>query len=249
VGHGAELPQRQRRQPGKRRPGEIDALSFIRGEVPVRHSRLGINDQNRSFQYLLNAAKAGKYDFKVSAMTDKADGTVEVFVNHQAARSVTINPHKDLPAADSTILSIDLKAGLNTLRLQAPEKSSYQLNSLKITTAGQPLKNTLPLFDLQAWDEEVKPGETRFVRDFRINDVETTADKLLISAMSDNPALVPDANIKIESGEFKGEWGNVFNRRLTVTPVAQQKGEAWIVLTAKDADGAERQQRFRLRVK
>jgi hypothetical protein len=107
----------------------------------------------------------------------------------------------------------------------------------------------MPMFDLQAWDEEVKPGETNFVRDFRVNDAETPADKLLISATSDNPAFMPEANIKIESGEFKGEWGNVYNRRMTVTPIAGQKGEAWIVLTLKDADGAERQQRFRLRVK
>jgi hypothetical protein len=90
-------------------PGEIDALSFIRGEVPVRHSRLGINDQNRSFQYLLNAAKSGKYELKVSAMTDKTDGKLEVFVNHQLAGSVTINPNKDQLTADSSTLSIDLK--------------------------------------------------------------------------------------------------------------------------------------------
>lgn len=230
-------------------PGEIDALSFIRGEVPVRHSRLGINDQNRSFQYLLNAAKAGTYDFKVSAMTDRTDGKLEVFVNHKSAGSITINPNTDQPTVDSSTLSIELKAGLNTVRLQAPEKSSYALNSIKITPAGQQLRNTLPLFDLQAWDEEIKPGETSFVRDFRVNDSETPADKLLISAMSDNTALVPDANIKIESGEFKGEWGNVYNRRVKVTPVAEQKGDAWIVLTLKDSQGAERQQRFRLRVK
>jgi hypothetical protein len=229
-------------------PGEIDALSFIRGEVPVRHSRLGQLEQGRSFQYVLNALSAGKYDFKVSARTDKSDGTLEVSVNHQAVGSVAINPNKDQPAADSTILSISLNAGLNTLRLQAPAKSPYQLNSIKVTAAGQSLKNTLPMFDLSVWDEELKPGQTRFVRDFRVSDAETPADKLQISASSDNPALVPDADIIIESGEFKGDWGNVYNRRLTVTPIAGQKGEAWIVLTVKDADGAERQQRFRLRV-
>jgi hypothetical protein len=67
--------------------------------------------------------------------------------------------------------------------------------------------------------------------------------------MSDNTALVPNANIKIESGEFKGEWGNVYNRRVTVHRQCRTEGEAWIVLTLKDAHGAERQQRFRLRAK
>jgi hypothetical protein len=228
-------------------PGEIDALSFIRGEVPVRHSRLGQLEQGRSFQYLLNAPKAGRYDFNVSAMTDKADGKLEVFVNHRSAGTVTINPNKEGPTADSSVLAINLKAGLNMLRLNAPAKSSYQLNSIKVIRSGQPLKNTLPMFDLGVWDEEVKPGEKNFVRDFRVHDAETPADKLLISATSDNPALLPDANIKIESGEFKGEWGNVYNRRLTVTPAAGQKGSARVTLTLRDAQGLQRQQTFRLK--
>jgi hypothetical protein len=230
-------------------PGEIDALSFIRGEVPVRHSRLGNIDANASFQYVLNASKAGKYDFKVSAITEKTDMKLNVFVNHQPAGSVTINPNKDQPTADSTSIPIELKAGLNMLRLHVPVNRSYDLNSIKIAPTGQPLKNTLPLFDLQAWEEEVKPEETSFVRNFNVRDAETPADKLLISATSDNTALVPNANIKFESGEFKGQWGDVYNRRVTVTPVVGQKGEAWIVLTLIDAAGAERQQRFRLRVK
>jgi hypothetical protein len=230
-------------------PGEVDANAFVLGDYPIRHSRLGQLERGRSFQYLLNAAKAGKYDFKVSAFTDKTDGTLEVLVNHKSVGSLTINSSKEPLSADSTALSIDLKAGLNTVHVKAPEKSSYQLNTIKITAPGQALKNTLPLFDFQVWDEQIKEGETSFTRDFRVNDVETPVEELTISAMSDNKALVADANIKIESGEFKGQWGNVYNRRVMVTPVAGQKGESWIVLTLKDADGGERQQRFRIRVK
>jgi hypothetical protein len=44
-------------------------------------------------------------------MTDKTDMKLNVFVNHQPAGSVTINPNKDQPAADSTSIPIDLKAG------------------------------------------------------------------------------------------------------------------------------------------
>lgn len=228
---------------------EIDALSFIGGEVPVRHSRLGQLEKGRSFQYLVNAPGAGKYEIKVSAFTEKPGGMVEVSVNHKSAGEVTITPGKKSLPADSTGLSIDLKAGLNTVLLRAPEKSPYQLNSIKITPSGQALKNTLPLFDLQAWDEQIKPGETSFVRNFRVSDAETPADKLRISALSDKPALVTDANIKIERGEFKDEWGGVYNRRIMVKPAAKQSGEAWIVLTLVDTEGAERQQRFRIKVK
>jgi hypothetical protein len=230
-------------------PGEIDALAFIRGEVPVRHSRLGNIDADHSFQYVLNASKAGTYAFKVSAITDKTDTKLNVFVNHQSAGTVTINPNRGQPAADSSPIPIELKAGLNMLRLHVPVNRAYDLNSIKITPAGQPLENTLPLFDLGAWDEVVKTGEEHFVRNFRVLDGETPAVQLVISATSDNPKLVPNTNIKIESGEFKGEWGDLYNRRLTVTPLAGQKGDAWILLTLKDTAGAERQQRFRLSVK
>ena len=231
-------------------PGEIDALSYIRGEVPVRHSRLGNIGENHSFLYLLNAPRAGKYEFKVSATTGgKSDQKLNIFVNHRAAGSVTISPGKDRPVADSTAAAIDLKAGLNLLRLHVPVGRSYDLNSIKITSGNRPLKNTLPLFDLSAWDEEVKAGETSFVRLFGVHDAETPAARLVVSGTSDSTTLVPDVNIKIESGEFKGQWGEAYNRRLTVTPAAGLKGEAWITLTLSDAVGAKRQQTFRLKVK
>ena len=231
-------------------PGEIDALSYIRGDVPVRHSRLGNIDADRSFLYLLDAPRAGKYAFKVSAT---AGGTTEqklnVFVNHRAAGSVTIRPGKDRLPSDSTAAAIDLKAGLNLLRLHVPVGRSYDLNSIKITSGNRPLKNTLPLFDLSAWDEEVKAGETSFVRLFRVHDAETPAARLMVSGTSDSTTLVPDDDIKIESGEFKGQWGEAYNRRLTVTPAAGRKGDAWITLTLSDAVGAKRHQTFRLKVK
>jgi hypothetical protein len=106
----------------------------------------------------------------------------------------------------------------------------------------------MPFIDIAAWDEELKAGETSFVRDFLVNDAETSADKLVVSAMSDDTQFVPNANIKIESGEFKGQWGNVYNRRVTVTPVAGQKGNAIIALTVSDAQGLKRQQTFRFKV-
>ena len=228
-------------------PGEIDALALIRGEVPVRHSRLGLREKE-SAQYVFNAAKAGNYELSVSAMTDKTGEQLEVFINHKSAGSVTIEPHGERPVADSTVLPIELKEGLNTLRLQPPGKTSYGINSIKITAAGQPLKNTLPVFDLQAWDERLKPGETSFVCDFRVKDTETPFEELALTATSDHPKLIPDANIRIESGEFKGDYGNVYNRRLTVTPVAGEKGSAVILLTLRDAQGLTRQQAFRFKV-
>ncbi len=230
-------------------PGEVDALSFIRSEFPIRHSRLGNIGENTSFLHLLNAPKAGKYDFKVSAITDNADMKLDVFVNNQAAGSVTLNQNKDKPVADSTSMPIELKAGLNLLRILVPVNRKYDLNSIKISEVGKPLTNTMPMFDFSVWDEEVKTGEKSFVREFRVNDLETPAAQLKLTASSSNTALVPNAGIKLESGEFKDQWGGVYGRRITVTPVSGQKGEALITVTATDTAGAKRQQSFKLRVK
>lgn len=217
-------------------------------DMPIQGSRLQYISEKASFLYVLNVPKAGKYDLKVSAYADKPDERLEIFINNAAAGAVTIKKDDKQPLADTEALSVDLKAGFNLLRLYVPTNRPYDLNSIKISAAGQTLKNTMPVFDFSVWDEELKPGETTFVRDFNIRDGETPAEKLLLSATSDTAELVPDGAIKIESGEFKGQWGNVYNRRLTVTPLAGQKGRAVITVSATDADGSKRQQSFKLKV-
>lgn len=229
-------------------PGEIDARVFIGSNIPLRGSRVGNIDANRSFLYVLNADKAGKYDFKVSATTEKEEMKLDVFVNHQAAGSVSINPHKDQPAADSSAIPIDLAAGVNLLRVLVPFNRSYDLNSIKITRAGQPLKNSMPILDLSAWEDDLKGGEG-LTRNFRAFDLETPAADLVVSLSSDNSALVPDSALKSESGEFKGQYNELYNRRLTLTPTAGQTGVANITVTAFDADGTKRAQSFKVKVK
>ncbi len=229
-------------------PGEIDARVFIGSNIPLRGSRVGNIDADRSFLYVLNADKAGKYDFKVSATTDKTEMRLDVFVNHQTAGSVAINPHKDQPAADSSTISIDLAAGVNLLRLLVPFNRSYDLNSIKITRAGQPLRNSMPILDLSAWEDDIRSGDT-LTRNFRALDFETPASDLVVSLTSDNSALLPDSAMKAENGEFKGEYNELYNRRLIVTPAAGLTGEAHITVTLADADGAKRAQSFKVKVK
>ena len=72
---------------------------------------------------------------------------------------------------------------------------------------------------------------------------------LVVTAVSDHPALIPDSALKIESGEFKGEYGNVYSRRLTVTLAAGKTGEANVILTLADAGGAKRVQSFKVKIK
>jgi len=56
----------------------------------------------------------------------------------------------------------------------------------------------------------------------------------VVTAVSDNPALVPDANVVL------GGTGSA--RTLSVTPVANQSGTAQITVTVTDADGSDPQQ-------
>ncbi len=59
-----------------------------------------------------------------------------------------------------------------------------------------------------------------------VNDAETSAGALTVSASSSNPALVPDANIVV------GGSGN--ERTVTATPIANQNGSATITISVSD---------------
>ncbi len=229
-------------------PGEIDARTFVSCNIPIRGSRLGDIDANRSFLYLINAEKAGKYDFKASAVTDKSEMKLDVFVNHQSIGSVKVNPKGNSFAADTSVISVDLTAGVNLLRILVPVNRSYDLNSLTVSLPNIALKNTMPLLDLSVWQYDAKAGET-ITTNFRVFDAETPAAKLLVKLSSDNSALIPDSAMKTESGEYKGEYGEMYDRRLSITPAVGQSGEANITVTLSDADGSEREQTFKVKVK
>ncbi|MBD1938670.1 cadherin-like domain-containing protein [Microcoleus sp. FACHB-68] len=61
---------------------------------------------------------------------------------------------------------------------------------------------------------------------FTIGDIETAADALILTAISSNTTLIPDANIAF------GGSGN--NRTVTMTPAANQNGNATITINVND---------------
>jgi hypothetical protein len=184
-------------------PAEIDARVHAFSSIPIRGSRLNYIGEKSSFTYVLNAPQAGRYDLKVSAYADRPDEKLQVFVNSTSVGELTVKKDEKQPLSDTAALPIDLKAGSNVLRLYVPTNRPYDLNSIKITRAGQEIKNTMPIFDLNVWDEEIKPGES-FTRDFNLSDFQTPSEQIKVTATSDNTRFVPNANIKVESGEFKG---------------------------------------------
>ncbi len=73
-----------------------------------------------------------------------------------------------------------------------------------------------------------------------IGDVETPTEKLVLSGVSDNPALVPNSNI-VFGGSFA-------DRSVKITPAAGQFGIAHITITVTDTDGGSRSQVINLTV-
>ena len=75
---------------------------------------------------------------------------------------------------------------------------------------------------------------------FRVSDLETPADRLVVTAGSSDLTLVPLANIVL--------GGNGTNRAVMITPASNRAGSATITLTATDANGGAASTNFVLTV-
>lgn len=73
-----------------------------------------------------------------------------------------------------------------------------------------------------------------------VGDVDDDLDSLILTASSDNPSLIPDANIVF--------GGTGANRTVTITPVAGESGTANITITVEDADGLTSEITFQVTV-
>jgi hypothetical protein len=89
--------------------------------------------------------------------------------------------------------------------------------------------NDLPV--ISALADQTTPEDTaKGPLAFTISDVETAAGSLLLSGVSSDPAVLPDANIV-----FGGSGGS---RTVTVTPAANRFSSAGVAITLTVADGA-----------
>jgi hypothetical protein len=75
---------------------------------------------------------------------------------------------------------------------------------------------------------------------FTVGDAETTANKLVLSATSNNRKLVPVGNVVF--------GGSGSKRTVTVTPTSNQSGKSLITVVATDSQGAKTSERFLLTV-
>lgn len=105
-----------------------------------------------------------------------------------------------------------------------------------ITTAGA---NTPPLISAIA-DQGMFVNAAPSPVSFSVQDAETPAASLVLSASSSNPALVPGTNLAF--------GGSGTNRTITITPTAGQVGVSTITITVADAQGATASRSFEFRV-
>lgn len=233
-------------------PSEIEARAHLGATPPfgssadVRYIR-----KDSTFDYLVRPAQAGAYQLRVSAANgSKAPKALEIWVNDELAQIASVAPTANWETfADTPAVRLQLKAGLNVVRLHVPDERPYNLNSLKFVEAnGSGLAHTLPTTDFSVFMPTITNGTT-FTNLFSVAQAETPADKLAVTVTTENRALVPEANVKIEAGEFRSQWGGRYNRRLTIVPAEGQTGEARFTLSIKDPDGGGRSVNFGVKVK
>lgn len=232
-------------------PGEIDARARF-GETPPYNSTTLIRfiGKGSRFEYLIRAAKSGIYQLRISGATTST-GTakpVAVYLNNALVQNAQIPATaNDTTLADSPPVALKLNAGLNAIRLLVPDERSVNLNSLKLTLGDTKLANTLPTTDFYAYGGDAT-SSAPYTNLFNVSDAETPASDIAVSATSDNTKVVPNANIVLEKGDF-AQWGNKYNRKMTITPVAGQSGKANILVTIKDGNGLSRTLTFDLNAK
>jgi hypothetical protein len=141
-----------------------------------------------------------------------------------SARTLTVTPAANL--AGSSDITVTVTDGTN------------QATSDTFTLTVNPV-NDLPTINDIANQTTAQNTVTAAIP-FTIGDIETPAADLQVAVKSDNPTLVPDANIAL------GGAGS--DRTLTVTPAASQNGTANITVTVTDADGGTATDAFALTV-
>ena len=236
-------------------PGEIDARYSVfgpgqfSGSYDVRFISAG-----STFDYLFNASTAGNYKIVVNAGNNGVGAApIQIYVNDTLAGTDTV------PAApygvynDTPGLTAAFNAGLNTVRIVVPQgrpgPDTYTLNTIKVENAdGSGIANTLPYSpDFYSFQPQIGANMNYFVQ-FNVGDKETAASGIAVTATSDNPALVPNVNIQVQTGAFRNQYGNTFNRQLIITPLADQTGSANITVTLTDGGGLSRLLTFNLKV-
>ena len=141
-----------------------------------------------------------------------------------ANRTVTVTPVANASGGPATI----------TLTVSDGMSSAIETFNVTVTPVNDP-----PTISAVA-DVTINEDTSTPAIAFTVFDLETTPAKLVITASSSNPSLIPVENITL--------GGTDGNRTITLVPLANQTGTATIVVTVTDADNASAAATFVLTV-
>ena len=231
-------------------PGEIDARLASGRPDPPTDPYLRYLGAGAEFDYLVRAPAAGTYLLRVSLGADKPGTTLDVFLNNAFMRTLAIPANQAGDSGDTCVdtppLPLRLPAGLSVIRLRVPGERPYNINSLKITRVnGTGIAAALPMlggFQFY-WQQETIPGKP-VTQTFTINDAQTPAADLSVSAHSDNLALLPGGNMVLSRSRT-----NPRSISFTATPTAGQSGQANVTFTVRNNAGLTRSVLVRIIVK
>jgi len=150
-----------------------------------------------------------------------------------AASSIWINPSSESdPSAsgnDTLVAGTDVNIVAFAFRQSSGEGVIY-VDDLKVGTAFNDVAgaNTAPTIS-SIPNQAIPAGGSAGPVPFIVGDAETPPGNLTVTAISSNPALVPEGNPNIVLSTGDGT-----NRSITVTPLAGQQGSATITVNVSD---------------
>ncbi|HXT10429.1 MAG TPA: fibronectin type III domain-containing protein [Candidatus Angelobacter sp.] len=170
------------------------------------------NTATAAIPFTVNDANTGAASVTVSgssSVTTVVPNANIVFGGSGANRTVTITP-----AANMT--------GSSQITIKASDGSLTTSTTFTVTVSQG---NTPPTISAIA-NQTTSAGQATAAIPFTINDAETPASSLTLSATSGNTLVVPNANIVF--------GGSGANRTVTVTPAAGRSGSAQITISVSD---------------
>lgn len=144
--------------------------------------------------------------------------------------------------ADSQPLPFHAAQGVNVLRITIGTFDTVKILDAKAT----PLAKTLPHCNMNTYIGGPVPASVAapYSMVFMVSDDHSSPDEVIVQVSADNKTLIPDANIKIETGDY----GYGHNRRVTITPASGLTGLTKMKVTIANKAGASRSSTFMLNV-
>lgn len=176
-------------------------------DAPVARADVAETEYETAVRIDVLANDSGQ-SLDIIQVADPVNGTTSVTAG--PSQEILYTPNAGFSGTDSFVYTIEDADGETAF--SQVEVTVLAFNSAPSITA---------ITD-QTTPEDTPPEEIKF----DVADAESPTNALIVTAMSDNQALIPDANIGVEGGSA--------NRGLAILPAPNQTGEATITVTVSD---------------